>query len=413
MKRCFVIMPFGKEGSLEHEHNLKIYKYMIKPAVEECGYSCIRADEIAHAGSIPKDIIEHLFNSDLVVADLTQRNANVFYELGVRHALIRCGTIPIIREGEELPFNLSFIRVTRYSINIDSPDVFKKKLIKRIKAFEIVKYEKCDNPVYDTLDGKLKSAESNKFVSKAKFQKLENENKNLNKKLEAAKKEQQQILNTKKDSEKEIEKLKRSIVVLQQKIQSDKIPKIEKNGILDSINIFEFRATPKKLEEKDVKEMLKQYNFYCEKNDWSKEFCNPSGTGIKHNYKIRKNGSIIYDTITKLMWQQCDSSKDMNYKEAKEYIQSCNREKFAGFNDWRLPTLEEAMSLMEKDENKDGLHISNKFCSNQYWIWTADEIPDAPSAWVVSFTNGSCLHHDVKEQVLFVRCVRSALSSDE
>jgi hypothetical protein len=82
-KRCFVIMPFGKNGTEEFQRNLKIYKFMIKPVVEEMGYQSIRADELENMGNITRDIIELLHESDLVIADLSGKNANVFYELAV------------------------------------------------------------------------------------------------------------------------------------------------------------------------------------------------------------------------------------------------------------------------------------------------------------------------------------------
>ena len=114
-KRCFVIMPFGKYGTEESKKNLKIYQLMIKPVVEAVGYNCIRADELEAMGNITRDIIELLHGADLVIADLTGRNPNVFYELGVRHALYRCGTIPIIHEGEYIPFDVANYRALYYS----------------------------------------------------------------------------------------------------------------------------------------------------------------------------------------------------------------------------------------------------------------------------------------------------------
>ena len=82
IKRCFIIMPFGKYGTDEYSRNQSIYRDMIKPVVKDCGYEAIRADELEHLGNITRDIIENLHSSDLVVADLSGRNANVFYELG-------------------------------------------------------------------------------------------------------------------------------------------------------------------------------------------------------------------------------------------------------------------------------------------------------------------------------------------
>src|SRR5436853_2894710 len=127
-KRCFVIMPFGRMGTEEHRRNLKIYQLLIKPVVQDCGYESIRADELEHFGNITKDIIELLYESDLVIADLSCKNANFFYEIGVRHALLRYGTIPIIREGEVLPFDIANYRAIYYSTELDGPEYFKIEL---------------------------------------------------------------------------------------------------------------------------------------------------------------------------------------------------------------------------------------------------------------------------------------------
>ena len=150
-KQCFVIMPFGKYGKAEFERNLKIYQLMIKPVVEKCGYQSIRADELEHMGNITKDIIELLHSADLVIADLSGKNANVFYELGVRHALLSCGTIPIIKEGEILPFDIANYRAIFYSSDVGGPEIFKEKLEKRILAFERTRKGRSDNPVHDVL----------------------------------------------------------------------------------------------------------------------------------------------------------------------------------------------------------------------------------------------------------------------
>jgi len=164
-KRCFVIMPFSKKGTVEYNRNLSIYQDMIKPVVNECGYEAIRADEMEYLGNITRDIIEHLHKSDLVVADLSGKNANVFYELGVRHALYRSGTIPLIKEGETLPFDIANYRAIFYSIELKGPEQFKKELKLRIKAFERVKNEKSDNPVHDILDDKLSNYEHKDYIS--------------------------------------------------------------------------------------------------------------------------------------------------------------------------------------------------------------------------------------------------------
>src|SRR4051794_7114624 len=110
MKRsCFVIMPIGDPNLDRSKYELfkEIYEDVIAPAVRaatpDC--ECIRADEIKEAGSIIRDIVSQLCDADLVIADLTDKNPNVFYELGVRHALGK-PTILISQRIEDVPFDL-------------------------------------------------------------------------------------------------------------------------------------------------------------------------------------------------------------------------------------------------------------------------------------------------------------------
>ena len=152
-----------------------------------------------------------------------------------------------------------------------------------------------------------------------------------------------------------------------------------------------FRSTPKvNLSEKSVKAMLKKHNFFCSEDDWSKEYCNTDGSGFENKFKKKKSGQVVYDEASGLMWQQ-SGSECVTYDEAKAYIDTLNRDQFAGYDDWRLPSLEEAMSLMEPAENNDDLFIDPVFDKEQATIWTSDWTSDtygASSAWVVYFYGG-------------------------
>lgn len=125
-RTAFVIMPIRKEGTDEHAHFRTIYDDYIKPELEKSGYEVVRADEIQKSGAITRDIIDRLATADLVVADLTDLNANVFYELGVRHALHGRGCLMVIDEDRtsSIPFDLAAYRVHKYgtsSITAISP----------------------------------------------------------------------------------------------------------------------------------------------------------------------------------------------------------------------------------------------------------------------------------------------------
>ncbi len=132
-------------------------------------------------------------------------------------------------------------------------------------------------------------------------------------------------------------------------------------------------------------------------------------TDNKFEETIIKNGDkderIVFDKTTKLTWQQSGSEKYLTYEDARRYITQLNHDKFAGYSDWRLPTLKEAITLLEEEENSDGLYIDTKyFDERQGWIWTSD-LSSASRAWVVGFSFGSC-HYDGFSNGSSVRAVR-------
>src|SRR5260370_947055 len=99
---CFVIMPYGKKDDLNGKaiDFDKIYNTIIKAAVKKLkGFKCIRCDDISKPGWVHKRMIEHIFQARVAIVDISTLNANVFYELGVRHALRKGITVIIRREG--------------------------------------------------------------------------------------------------------------------------------------------------------------------------------------------------------------------------------------------------------------------------------------------------------------------------
>ena len=83
----------------------EVYREAIKPACEKAGFASLRVDELKGAFNINRKIIEHIFSSDAIVADLTGWNPNVFYEMGVAHAIDN-KTITIIQKKDKLPFDV-------------------------------------------------------------------------------------------------------------------------------------------------------------------------------------------------------------------------------------------------------------------------------------------------------------------
>jgi nucleoside 2-deoxyribosyltransferase len=139
-KLCFIIMPFRKE--LE-----EVYSHGIKPAVEESGYRCVRAKEIIGAGNITRIIIEHILQADVVVADLTGQNPNVFYELGVAHS-VGNKTIMITQDIQSIPFDISSYRVVSYEQTIEGAHRLCEQLLKEIRNIDSWS-RRPGNPVQD------------------------------------------------------------------------------------------------------------------------------------------------------------------------------------------------------------------------------------------------------------------------
>lgn len=151
-KSCFVIMPIGEDDSSERRRSDAILKYIIAPAVAECGYGFpVRADEIGEPGMITSQVIDRLVGDDLVVADLSGRNANVFYELAIRHA-VRKPVLVLVDDPKTIPFDVKDTR----AIVVDHTDLSLVEAAKR-KISEQTRYiddrpEEAHSPVTVAID---------------------------------------------------------------------------------------------------------------------------------------------------------------------------------------------------------------------------------------------------------------------
>jgi len=175
---------------------------------------------------------------------------------------------------------------------------------------------------------------------------------------------------------------------------------LERIGVVRPIRL---RSQPlKNLTEDDVKLMLLENDFFASDWYWM-------GKGIQHQYEVLEGGKVVFDKTTGLTWQQSGPEDQKVHNDAKGYIQTLNKQRFAGYNDWRLPTLEEAMSLMEPKKNKHGLYIDPVFGKEQTRIWTADE-ESAGVAWVVVFGGGRCVNYFLDDYGVYVRAVRGGRS---
>jgi hypothetical protein len=117
---------------------------------------------------------------------------------------------------------------------------------------------------------------------------------------------------------------------------------------------------------------------------------NPVGQGIEHRYEIRADAmaAIVVDEATGLTWEMRGSPNAMPFDDAAAHIDQLNVARAAGFADWRVPTAEETMSLMEP-EAIDGFHVAAAFRRGGAFVWTADQEPGGERGWVVYFSDGT------------------------
>jgi tetratricopeptide (TPR) repeat protein len=153
---CFVLMPFGRKpdaGGREIDFDA-VYAELIKPAVDDAGLGPIRADEEAAGGIIHKPMFERLLLCEYAVADLTTANANVYYELGVRHAARPWSTVLLFAEGTRLPFDLSPMRAIPYRLNrAGAPAEPAEDREILTAALRNARDRVADSPVFQLVDG--------------------------------------------------------------------------------------------------------------------------------------------------------------------------------------------------------------------------------------------------------------------
>jgi hypothetical protein len=163
-----------------------------------------------------------------------------------------------------------------------------------------------------------------------------------------------------------------------------------------------------------IMNMLIEYDFFERYKNTTGDFVN--------DFADNKDGTIT-DKATGLMWQKSGSSSSLENRSAKEYIKQLNKRRFAGYSDWRMPTIEELASLLSRSRHKD-VHMASLFESLQTSCWSADGC-DADKAlkglgfWIVDFKQGQILQASwsegksgfsswgAKNHINYVKAVRS------
>jgi TIR domain len=125
---CFVVMPFGSDDLND------VYEYFIKPSLESnCNVRCVRGDDVFGSNIIMDDIRHSIAVCRLVVADLTGRNANVFYEVGIAHTLEK-DVLLLAQSMNDVPFDLRHRRVLLYEFTPRGCKKLEKTVAENVSA---------------------------------------------------------------------------------------------------------------------------------------------------------------------------------------------------------------------------------------------------------------------------------------
>jgi hypothetical protein len=155
--RAFIVRPFGIKSEIDFD---RVEKELIAPALEAVGAKGGTTGEILKQGNIRTDMFQRLLTADLVVADLSIHNANVFYELGIRHSLQEKRTFMLRCDGDKYPFDLQTDRYMVYDKN--DPAASLPLLIKALK--QTLASPDQDSPVFRSLP-KMKPQDRSKFLA--------------------------------------------------------------------------------------------------------------------------------------------------------------------------------------------------------------------------------------------------------
>lgn len=147
---CFVIMPFGSEDEQRRKHFLGVYESILAVAAQRAGYTPKRSDLGGGPGNITAGIIQDLLNADLVIADLTDGNANVLFELGIRHVFRKSGTVHVVDAARKIPFDIQQYRAIKYTTDLADIPAIIKDIVSAITQRE-EQVGLSDNPVHDTV----------------------------------------------------------------------------------------------------------------------------------------------------------------------------------------------------------------------------------------------------------------------
>jgi hypothetical protein len=175
--------------------------------------------------------------------------------------------------------------------------------------------------------------------------------------------------------------------------QEEVIPALS-NGVHSNLKIlYRLRSASKICSHKDINALLIKHNFYDSDKNAKGIFTND------FEPKVINNDKVITDYFTGLMWHQSGSIDQLDWIKGIDWINELNTQEYAGYVDWRMPTVEEAASLLRQREINMPQFIDPGFSSLQENIWTCDSCDVhrhwnlLDTAWYVDYADGYVRTH--------------------
>lgn len=136
-RRCFVVSPIGQPGTPTREHADDVFRFIIEPALRQCDISPVRGDQLMEPGRISEQMYRALFDADLCVAVLAERNPNVYYELALAQAAGR-PVVLLVPKGETLPFDVQDLRCVMYDLRPQPlfDGVYTAEVVEHVRSIE-------------------------------------------------------------------------------------------------------------------------------------------------------------------------------------------------------------------------------------------------------------------------------------
>lgn len=149
-EECFFIAPIGDDDSPERRRSDGVLNFIVKQAAEDLGLQAVRSDDIAEPGQITLQVVQHVLEAKAAVVDLTYLNANVFYEMAIRHTA-RLPVALIAEKGTKLPFDIAQMRTIFFDHqDLASAHDCRRQITEHLR--EALENGSVDSPIATTLD---------------------------------------------------------------------------------------------------------------------------------------------------------------------------------------------------------------------------------------------------------------------